>query len=622
MKKPRDYQEAAHTALMSYIHSPENYGKNPLVVEATGLGKSLNISMFIWHMMTKYPALRIMQLCHVKELVEGNCRELLGMWPVAPVGVYAAGLGHRETHAPITFAMINSVHRRAASFGKVDFVIIDEAHRLSENDATMYGTFLAALRVKNPNLIVVGYTATPFRMSQGLLVDGDLFDEVVYDIGSGDSFVWAIEQGYLIRPVPVDPGFKVDDSGIGLSGGDFKSEDASRAMHEQDIIERAVDYTVALAKAQNRQCCLTFAQSISDCELIADMYTYKGFPSEAVHSNRSDRDDVLKAFDKGDLWGAVNRDVMTTGSNHPRIDLMVALRLTRSPGLWVQMVGRGTRPSWVGHLGHNGGPPLYDINTREGRVASILASHKQNTVMLDFVGNTERLGPINYPNFPKRRGAGGGDAPVRTCSYEKNQQGCAPATYHHVSVKVCPECGYEWPVESNISQSASNREIVVDFSTPLPPPVFDVYDVHDMVMTRNTGKEGKLDTLRVDYRCGYRTFKAWICIEHKVGSFPHVKAEQWWRWHNGQAMPASIDEALELASTLTRPKFLQVRTDTKFDEITGYDFVGTRFANDSLQPEIFEPGPDPFEEIRPASDQQQRFSALASEMFPEDEIPF
>jgi DNA repair protein RadD len=660
MKVPRDYQTWAHNATVNFILNPANWTggvatdgkgpKYPLVVEATGLGKSLNIAMFIWHALSMSPGARIMQLCHVKELVESNYKELLGMWPAAPAGIYAAGLNRKDTRSQVTFAMINSVSKRAATFGKIDFVLIDECHRLSNNDKTMYGKFLTELRKKNPNLIVIGYTATDYRMQGGKLTDMGLFDEVVFDIGSGESFLWAVDQGYLIMPVPTDPGFQLDDSGIELSGGDYKQSAASQALRDQDIIERAIDYSIALAKEEGRKRALAFAQSIEDAELIADILTYKGYPTEAVHSQRSDRDEVLAAHKRGDLWGVSNKDILTTGYNDPVLDLMINLRLTRSPGLWVQMVGRMTRPNWTNHFfGHNGGPPLddegrFNIGTREGRLASIAASGKLNARVLDFTGNTERLGPINYPNLPKRRGAGGGEPPVRTCNGttdEGREAGmkCAPATFHHVSVKICPHCGYEWPEESKIGGMASNKDLVSPTNPlGLPAPkmiekTYEVFSVHEMTAVKHNGKvltrddegnvlEKKPDTVKVSYRCGYRSFNTWVCFAHKPKSFPRRRAEGWWSAHGGQGdAPFDIDEAVEMIGDLKRPKFIKVCTSTEFPEIESYDFVGTKFVLDLTgEVEIHDPEPDPMEKVIESASTAQFYAGGSG--YYDDDIPF
>lgn len=579
---PRDYQIAAAQALWDQVHQhPE---QNPLVVMATGLGKSLNIAMFCYQMLSTYPHVRIMVATHVKELVEGNYRTLLNLWPGAPAGVYSAGLNQRNTRAQITYAGIASVVRRPETFGHIDFLIVDEAHRINDKDSTQYANFIAALKAKNPNLIVIGFTATAYRMTSGMLTDGQLFDVECFNIGHGESFVWAIENGYLVKLVPKYPGFELDDSAISVVAGDYSNSEASQALRDQDILERAVDTTIAYGVEQNRQCWLTFCQSIEDAELVADMFTYKGYEFQAVHSKRADRDEVLKDFKAGRLRGVTNQNVLTTGFDNPNIDLITMLRLTRSPGLWVQMLGRGTRPVFA---------PGYDINTLEGRRQAILAGPKQSCLVLDFCGNSERLGAINYPNIPRRRGSNQvGEPPMRCCPQ------CN--TFHHITVKICTECGYEFPPPERLRDKASEAELVVslDLSKQPPPKEYGVFPVHRMITSYHVARgEGKPDTLRVDYFSGIRRFSKWVCFAHPEGSFPRRQAIDWWTAHGGPkgSVPNTIDDALELSANLNKPKFLKVWLNTKYPEIEGFDFVGTAFE---LPPELGgpplrEPEPDP-----------------------------
>lgn len=585
MLVPRDYQEAGHWAQWNYIHDPANYGKNPLVVEPTGTGKSFQIALFIWHMLHAYPHTRIICTAHVQELVEANYKELLGCWPSAPAGVYSAGLGIKEHRAQVTYASIQSVSKKAALWKHVDFLLVDEAHMISDNDTARYNQFIADLKKVNPNLVVIGYTATDFRMKTGRLTEGDLFDEVCFDLSGGEAFVWLINEGYLIRPVPKYPGFQLDSDSVGIVGGDFNNKQASEAMHDQDILERAVDTTIAMAEEQGRLAWLHFCQSIDDAELVADMFTHKGYPHEAVHSKRGDRTEVLERFKRGELVGVTNQDILTTGYNQKNIDLITALRLTRSPGLWVQMVGRGTRPLYA---------PGYDITTRQGRLDAILASPKQTCLVLDFVGNTERLGPINYPRVPNRRkkGDNGGDT-TRKCPQ------CD--TYNHISVKVCEECGYEFPPPERLRGEASDSALVregqvLDLTKQPPPREFRVEGVHRMLCTHHKGKGGKPDTLKVDYYCGLQKYSAWVCFEHPVNSFPQRKAAEWWRSHGGQGpVPTTVQGALDQSADLVKPKWIKVEVAGRYPSIEAYDFIGTRFE---LPPELggpplVEPGPDP-----------------------------
>jgi DNA repair protein RadD len=564
MKRPWDYQEAAAAALWNQIHAAPK--ENPLVVLPTGTGKSLTMAMFMWQVLAAYPTARILNLTHVKELIEGNYKELLALWPYAPAGIYSAGLRRRETAGQITFAGIGSFKGAIAGFKPFDIVIVDEAHRIGDNDKSTYQKVFKELRKKSPHLIVIGFTATDFRMGMGKLTDGHFFDKVCFDLSDGEAFVWMLEQRYLLRLIPRYPGFEVDAEDVKIRNGEYDEKSASQAFKDQDILERAVDEVIK--QGQDRHAWLTFCQSIEDAELVADMFRYRGYPVEAVHSKRGDRDEILAAFSAGKLRGITNKDVLTTGYNNQRIDLIAMLRLCRSPGLWVQMLGRGTRPLWT---------PGHDLSTWDGRNASILASQKQNCLVLDFAGNTRRLGPINYPTLPKRKGSRPGDPPTRQCPQ------CD--THVHISLKCCPECGYEFPAASKLEHTASTAALILDANN-LPPPVekeYGVFRVTQMIAGVQPAKPGKWPTLRVDYFCGVRRFSTWVCPEHP--GYASMRAKDWWKAHSRGSvpMPATASEMAQLFDTLTVPYFVKVWLNTKYPEIEAFDFMGAAFE---LPPEL------------------------------------
>lgn len=573
---PRDYQQAAHEALWEQVH--HRPGENPLVVIPTGAGKSGIMGMFVWHILATYPMVRILNLVHVKELVKGNHDALKTLWPAAPAGMYSAGLGRKDSLSTrVLFAGIQSFRNVAGAAGKFDFVLVDEAHRISPRGAASYAAAISKLREVNPHLIVIGFTATPFRMGTGELADGSMFDRVCFDLSDGKAFVWLIDNGYLIKPVPKHPGFQLDSEDIAISAGDYDNLQTSAAMQEQHILERAVDSMIQMADEQGRRAWLTFCQSIEDAEAVADMFTFKGYPVEAVHSKRGDRDQVLAKFRRGELIGVTNKDILTTGFDDPRIDMIGMLRLTRSPGLWVQMLGRGTRPSWP--AGAGAGPHhQYDITTLEGRQQAILASHKQTCLVLDFVGNTGRLGPINYPRIPQRRrpgGAAAGGAPVRLCPE------CD--TYNHISSVACEECGYEFPLPPpRVQPNASTEQLVrreqksiriEDLPKPEPKQI-ETFVVDRMICSHHKGKNGKRDTMRVDYFSGMQRFSSWVCFGHPPEGFPRRKAEEWWDEHVGEGVaPYDIQDAVEVVDAKgVKPTTIRVWLNTRYPEVVDYIF--------------------------------------------------
>src|SRR6516225_1969197 len=110
----RPYQQAALTALEDYWRDG---GGNPLVVMATATGKSVVIAHLIRDISRRYPALRVLVVTHVLELIEQDLIPLRTLWPDAPIGINSAGIGEREWGAPIIFAGVQSVWRSAARLG-------------------------------------------------------------------------------------------------------------------------------------------------------------------------------------------------------------------------------------------------------------------------------------------------------------------------------------------------------------------------------------------------------------------------------------------------------------------------------------------------------------------------
>src|SRR5262245_46940825 len=110
----RPYQQAALTALEDYWRDG---GGNPLVVMATATGKSVIIAQLLGDLSRHYPALRVLVVTHVLELIEQHLLPLQALWPEAPIGINSAGIGEREWGASIIFAGVQSVWRNVARLG-------------------------------------------------------------------------------------------------------------------------------------------------------------------------------------------------------------------------------------------------------------------------------------------------------------------------------------------------------------------------------------------------------------------------------------------------------------------------------------------------------------------------
>src|SRR5574337_68103 len=266
--KLRDYQDYAVESIFTYF---ENGGVgNPIVVMPTGTGKSVVIGEFMKRARSRYPNTRMMKLTHVKELVKQNLDKLLTLWPTAPVGVYSAGLGRKDIGFPIVFGGVASVAKAAKGiFGHMDLLLIDECHLLSPKDTTMYQAVIAMLKEANPLLKVIGFTATPFRLGQGMLTEGEkrIFTDICVNMSTLEAFNWFLDEGYLCRLVPKRPGLEIDISKLPMRGGEFKEDEMQAAVDKYEITEAAVRETIAYGIEQNAKYCCGWrcCQSLLRC---------------------------------------------------------------------------------------------------------------------------------------------------------------------------------------------------------------------------------------------------------------------------------------------------------------------------------------------------------------------
>lgn len=552
---PRYYQVDAVHAIYNYFAS----GKvgNPLVAMPTGTGKSIVIGEFVRSIFHYFPGQRIMMLTHVKELIEQNLDKLLTLWPTAPAGVYSAGMKRKESHFPITFGGVSTVAKASADrFGRIDLLLIDECHLVSNNDSTMYQVIIKELRQINPFLKVIGFTATDYRLGWGKLSQGGgLFTDVCYDLTTLEAFNRLVDEGYLSRLIPKRTTMQYDVSAVKIHGGEYKSQELQEAVDKGELTYTAIRETVELG--QDRQHWLIFAAGVEHAEHVAGMLDTFGIPACVVHSKMTDeaRAEAINGFKSGKYRAAVNNNVLTTGFDYPEIDLIAMLRPTSSPGLWVQMLGRGTRPVYADG---------FDLATVEGRLAGIAAGPKPNCLVLDFAGNTRRLGPINDPVIPKPKSKGGGGvAPVKICE--------ACGVYNHASVRYCIGCGAEFPKHLDISETAYTDELM---ATGLP--VVEVFKVDKVSYLSHIGNSG-VTSMRVHYYCGLRRFSEYVCFEHS--GYALHKAHDWWKERSYEEPPVSVDKAIEQMNTLKVPTHIRVWVKKKHSEVMGYDFNNSAFGN-------------------------------------------
>ena len=169
-------------------------------------------------------------------------------------------------------------------------------------------------------------------------------------------------------------------------------------MDRDDVTRAAVAEIVR--HGEGRGSWLVFCSGVAHARHVRDAIRGHGVSCETVTGDTPgpERDGILAAFKAGRLRCVTNANVLTTGFDAPGTDLIALLRPTKSVGLYVQMVGRGTR----------------------------LAEGKEDCLVLDFAGNTARHGPIDTVDGGKKE-TGGAPAKRRSRPARSARPSTTPA---------------------------------------------------------------------------------------------------------------------------------------------------------------------------------------------------
>lgn len=548
---PRDYQQRVHDETLKHLWStPKARG---LILEPTGVGKSVQIAMAVDGVLQPVPNARILMLTHSKELVEQNYEKLASMTDY-DVGLWSSGLGKKDYHAPVVYAGIQTVANSPEMLGRRDIVIVDEAHRVSPDVRTEYQKVARYIESMNPNASWIGYTATDYRLGQGLLTD-DWYDkkakefvspfwrDVIIDLTTTEEFNWFISQGYLKRLVPRPTNAEIDISGIRMREGEFVTADVEKITNNSEKINQICDEICEMGF--DRRSWMVFAAGNVNSDLIRDEMLRRGVSAVSITDKtpKKEREQAIADFKAYKIRCIVNNNILTTGFDHPGVDLIAVVRVTASTQLWVQMLGRGTRPVFV---------PGFDLNSVEGRLSSIAASGVHNCLVLDFAGNSKRLGAINAPVKPRPKGSStlGGDAPVKICT----ECGVINATI----VRFCEFCGHEFPVTDKLDRTASTRELIKEVAHVPDKRRFPVTSVQFTPLDYRYGEGRSSSRIKATYRCGKNgSYHEMLTF---VGEKSSKRIKEWWTaFGDGGNIPRSNDDFLATYATRVKtPKLIEV----------------------------------------------------------------
>lgn len=342
----RPYQQQSHDAIIGWITK----NRTPCCIEAaTGAGKSHIIQAVAATVHEVSKGKHVLCLAPSAELVVQNSEKYKATG--AKCSIFSASAGQKSLRHPVVFGTPGTVKNAISRFGK-EFaaVVIDECHGITPTVQTI----IEAMREQNPNLRVIGLSATPYRMKTGYIFGIWPDGRPVAESQTRDPYFAAcvhrirayelIEAGYLTQPIigeiNADP-YETLNMHLNVRG-QFDAADIDRAYHGQGRKTSAIIADV-VEQSRDRHGVMIFAATVKHAhECLASL------PPELSaivtgETPKAERDRILKAFKARKIKYLVNVSVLTTGFDAPHVDVIAILRATESVGLMQQIIGRGLR---------------------------------------------------------------------------------------------------------------------------------------------------------------------------------------------------------------------------------------------------------------------------------------
>ena len=345
----RPYQVEADLRIGAAWERPPG-GREPLVVHATGLGKTeLGLHVAV----TRFLDLggRVLWVAHREELVNEPADRLLRHWPRH--GLAAGVVKAQRDHCDASFvcASVQTLARpkrmeRLLRHGAFDLVVIDEAHHSTSPQ------YLDVIRgVRAPHTRLLGLTATADRDDGADL--GQLWEpahhmSILDGIGGG----WLVEPYTVVRPLP--------ELDLTLVTGrrDYDDAEAAAALLKAHVVENTVAALSEVHRAQRLprldhervmtargRCGVVFTHTIEQAQLTAAALKAAGWKAAWMSGDtpREERRRLLRAARQGHIEVMCNAGVLMEGTDVPRWSFVVLARAFGSWVFYVQGVGRGLR---------------------------------------------------------------------------------------------------------------------------------------------------------------------------------------------------------------------------------------------------------------------------------------
>lgn len=333
----RDYQIEARDRIADALTIPKDGAQRNRVVGLgpTGCGKTVIAGATLAELMNR-GIRKPLFLVHTDELVSQSVATLGVMIQGASIGVVKAE--RNDINADVIVGSVQTIAResRREQLRGIGALFIDECHHAAAPtyQSVMYhvGSFDATP--------TAGFTATLVRADNKRL--GDTWTEVVFK----RDILWMIKNGYLCDV----KGYTVQVADLDMEdvkgGRDYKDESLGQALIDSSAAAQVVEAWEERAAGRPT---VLFAPTVASAQMFTDAFNDAGITAECVFgtTDLDERAEIYKRVRDGKTMILCNCMVLTEGFDLPPLSCCIVARPTKSPGLYIQMVGRVLR-TWKG----------------------------------------------------------------------------------------------------------------------------------------------------------------------------------------------------------------------------------------------------------------------------------
>lgn len=289
---------------------------------------------------------------------------------------------------PVIFASVGTLGRKEYLSDEYfapdyfDYIVIDEFHHAVTEQ------YRRIVKYFHPRFLL-GLTATPERM------DGkNIYEICDYNVPYELSLKDAINKGMLVPFHYYGVYDETDYSALHVVKGRYDEKELNETYigntRRYDLI-----YKYYMKYSSKRA--LGFCCSRLHAEAMAEEFCKRGISSVAVYSNADgdyseDRENAIKQLKNGDIKVIFSVDMFNEGVDIPTVDMVLFLRPTQSPIVFLQQLGRGLRK----------------------------VKGKEYLNVLDFIGNYKKAGQAPFLLSGVRREEGKDSGSLRDLEFPED----------------------------------------------------------------------------------------------------------------------------------------------------------------------------------------------------------